>query len=449
MDAIKLIRVLQNKINSATTADQVLYLSACIENLNLGNVKTVTAYTDLLPLFPKKGEVYFVENEEKLYYGFGNYWYSVLDTTTVINLSWGLGRNGRLGDNTLEDKSSPVSVIGGFPDWVQVDAAWNHTLGLRANGTLYAWGSGRFGQLGDGITITGDKQSPVSVIGGFTDWVQVSAGRYYSLGLRSNGTIWAWGSGTDGQLGTNTAVNRSSPATVVGGLTDWIQVSAGRVHAVGIRANGTLWSWGNNSGALGLGRLGDISTVNKSSPVLVAGGFTNWIQASAGYRHSLGLRATGQLYAWGGAGGGVLGDNTTVNKSSPVLVSGGFSDWTQISTKEDSNFAIRSTGILYSWGSNLRGQLGQSTGIAVDVSSPTSVVGGFTDWVQASIGLNHGLGIRATGQLYSWGSNASGELGQNIVTTTSRSSPVLVAGGWTDWVQTSAGAYHSLGLRIQ
>ena len=99
--------------------------------------------------------------------------------------------------------------------------------------TLYAWGLGTSGQLGDGAVVT--KSSPVSVVGGYTDWIQVAAGDAHSLGLRSNGTAWAWGSGTSGRLGDGTAVAKSSPVSVVGGFTDWIQVDGGTSHSLGLR----------------------------------------------------------------------------------------------------------------------------------------------------------------------------------------------------------------------
>jgi len=443
MDTIKLIKVLQNKINSASSADEVLYLSACIENLNLGNVKTVTAYTDLLPLFPKKGEVYFVENEEKLYYGFGDYWYTIFDTSTAPIYAWGYNNRGQLGDSTIPpNKSSPALVVGGFTDWTQVSAGASHSLGVRANGTLYSWGLNSSGQLGDNNTRI--RNSPVTIVGGFTDWVKISASNFRSLGIRSNGTIWTWGPANYGNLGNNSGLDRSSPVSVVGGFTDWIQASVGDRHSLAVRANGTLWSWGGG----GNGRLGDNTIVNKSSPVSVVGGFTDWFQASCspGAAHSLGIRGTGILYSWGSNTFGTLGDNTTVSKSSPVLVAGGFTDWAQVSAGASHSLGVRANGTLWAWGYGNRGQLGDST--IINKSSPVSVVGGFTNWTQASAGgIGFSLGLRANGTLYSWGSGDFGRLGDGTIA--SKSSPVLVAGGFTDWVQVSAGNSHALGLRIQ
>jgi alpha-tubulin suppressor-like RCC1 family protein len=163
-------------------------------------------------------------------------------------------------------------------------------LGVQANGTAWAWGGNSAGSLGDGTTT--NTSSPVSVVGGFTDWTQVSAGSNHSLELKSNGIAYAWGSGQDGKLGDDTVVAKSSPVLVVGGFTDWVQLDGGQSHSLGLRANGTAWAWGINTA----GELGDnTATTNTSSPVSVVGGFTDWVQISAATSvgtstHSAGIR---------------------------------------------------------------------------------------------------------------------------------------------------------------
>jgi alpha-tubulin suppressor-like RCC1 family protein len=231
-----------------------------------------------------------------------------------------------------------VSVVGGFTDWSQVSGGYKHSLGLRTNGTLWAWGYNAQGRLGDNTTA--NKSSPVSVVGGFTDWCQVSAGYAHSLVLRTNGTAWAWGCNSYGKLGDNTTVSKSSPVSVIGGFTDWCQVSGGYNQSLGLRTNGTAWSWGRNY----RGVLGDNTTVNKSSPVSVIGGFTDWCQVSAGSSSlSVAVRTNGTAWAWGGGAYGAKGDNDTTNRSSPVSVVGGFTDWCQVSAGSYFSLAIRST----------------------------------------------------------------------------------------------------------
>lgn len=244
--------------------------------------------------------------------------------------SWGNNLDGGLGFNNGASntaRSSPVSVVGGFTDWIQVDAGgYFQTVALRANGTAWTWGRNSFGQLGTNDTT--NRSSPVSVVGGFTDWVQVAAGRLFTSGVRANGTIWSWGINFNGQLGLNSTNSVSSPSSLVGGFTDWIQVSVGSYHQGGIRANGTAWGWGYNAN----GQLGDGSIVQKSSPVSVVGGFNDWIQISAGEQHNLAIRANGTAWAWGLNNNGQLGNSTLYpSNTSPVSILGGFTDWVQVS----------------------------------------------------------------------------------------------------------------------
>ena len=314
--------------------------------------------------------------------------------------TWGMGGNGARGDNTGTGcTSSPGSVVGGFTDWCQIavggfgGATTGHGHAVRTNGTIWSWGYWGRGVLGDDGTYGVGRSSPVSVTGGFTDWCQVAANKFNTqsaIAVRQNGTAWAWGCNNYGQLGDNTTTNRFSPVSVVGGFTDWCQVSSGDSHSLAVRQNGTAWAWGRG----GSGRLGDNTTVSKSSPVSVVGGFTDWCQISAGNIHSVVLRTNGTLWAWGCNNYGQIGDNTTVNKSSPVSVIGGFTNWCQVAAGYRFSVGVRTNGIAWAWGSNDGGQLGDNT--TVDKSSPVSVIGGFTDWCQVAAGFGISAGIRST-----------------------------------------------------
>ena len=440
MDITTILSTIYSKISATTSAEEVLALSKIAEKIKIGNIRTVLTYVEMYTSTDfTVGTVIFVENEEKLYYYSGTNIVPVLGLNSVA-YSWGNNNNyGNLGDNTSVAKSSPVSVVGGFTDWIQVSAGNAHALGLRANGTAWAWGYGNSGRLGDNTAV--NKSSPVSVVGGYTDWIQVSAGSQHSVGLRSNGTAWAWGN-NNGKLGDNSIVSRLSPVSVVGGFTDWVQVEAGNAHNLAIRANGTAWAWGNNN----YGKLGNNTAVSKSSPVSIVGGFSDWVQVSAGYGHSLGIRANGTAWAWGVnsfGSAGILGDNTTVAKSSPVSVVGGYTDWIQVSAGMYHSLGLRSNGTAWAWGSNNPGNLGDNTAVAK--SSPVSVVGGFTDWVQVSAGYRFSIGLRSNGTAWAWGNG--GSLGNNTIVD--KSSPVSIVGGFTDWVQISTGPFASAGAAIR
>jgi hypothetical protein len=441
MDLINLIQTLETQLSSASTAEATFVLSQAIYKLNLGTVRTVTTYTDLFGLTEvATGQVVFVEDESTLYYKYLIAWQPINKSLNAIGAwAWGNNTSGRLGDGTATSRSSPTSVVGGFTDWTGVSAGGSHSLGTRADGTVWAWGGNLNGRLGDGTTTA--RVSPVSVVGGFSDWTRVSAGDSHSLGTRANGSAWAWGYNGNGRLGDNTVTSRLSPVSVVGGFVDWTGVSAGLSHSLGTRENGSAWAWGFN----GSGRLGDGTITSRLSPVSVVGGFSDWTGVSAGFNHSLGTRANGSAWAWGSNAFGQLGDNTATARVSPVSVVGGFSDWTGVSAGGSHSLGTRADGTVWAWGGNLNGQLGDGT--ITDRSSPVSVVGGFSDWTGVSAGNSHSLGTRADGSAWAWGNNVQGRLGD--LTVTNRSSPVSVAGGFSDWVTITAGNAHSLALRNQ
>ena len=430
-----------NKICDRINAGGLSSLESCQANnaLNIlsNSVVSVASFANLPNAITYAGRLVYVNDENRYYHAVDGNWLNNLNSK-LFNYrpevySWGFATTGRLGDNTVVSKSSPVLVAGGFTDWNQVSAGGIHVIGIRCGGVAWAWGQGTSGELGDCSVVT--KSSPVSVVGGFTDWCQVSGGGNHSLGVRCNGTAWAWGGNTFGTLGDNTTVNKSSPVSVVGGFTDWCQLSAGGSHSLGVRQNGTAWGWGCNTG----GQLGDNTIVSKISPVSVVGGFTDWLQVSAGRTHSLGVRQNGTAWAWGCNACGILGDNTAVSKSSPVSVVGGFTDWSQVSAGNAHSIGLRSNGSLWSWGCNIDGQLGDNTNVSR--SSPVSVVGGFTDWCQVATGCSHSIAVRQNGTAWAWGQNNFGSLGDNTVTV--RSSPVSVVGGLSGWCQVSAGIVFS------
>lgn len=439
MYSTNLIKSIQTKINSATTSEEVMLLSKVIEKLNVGAVKIVSTYSALSSIFPVIGSVYFVEDEENLVYYSSVGWIKINKTLNLPILTWGSASQGQLGDGTAVNKSSPVSVVGGFSDWVQISGmgSGNHGLGLRTNGTAWAWGGNAFGQLGDG-TIT-SRSSPVSVIGGFADWTSLQASSNHSLGLRSDGTAWAWGGGGAGGLGDNTVISKSSPVLIVGGFTDWVQLVGAANNSLGIRSDGTAWAWGGNS----TGNLGDGTTTAKSSPVSVLGGFTDWVQLAGGNTHGLGIRQNGTAWAWGRNNYGQLGDGTTVNKSSPVSVVGGFTDWIKVDGGFYHSLGLRSNGTAWSWGNNSSGQLGDGT--TVSKSSPVSVVGGVANWTQVSAGQNHSVALRSDGTAAAWGLNTQGQLGDG--TAVAKSSPVSVVGGFTDWIRVECTGGTTIAIR--
>jgi alpha-tubulin suppressor-like RCC1 family protein len=437
----KLELELAKKINSEITPYEAAVYAKALKFLKQSPINVVGMFSSLPSASSvEDGTLYLVESDAIVYVADSSYigvgWRLVQSDLISQAWAWGSGIQGRLGDGTIVNKSSPVSVVGGFTDWCQLSAGGSHSAAVRQNGTIWAWGCNGQGQLGDGTTVT--NSSPVSVIGGFTDWCQVSAVTSNTAAIRQNGTLWGWGANLQGQLGDGTTISKSSPVSVIGGFTDWCQISVGSGPTAAVRQNGTLWTWGSNI----CGRLGDGTTVNRSSPVSVVGGFTDWCQVSVGYCHIAAVRQNGTLWAWGYNGQGRLGDGTTIDKSSPVSVVGGFTDWCQVSGGPLHTAAVRQNGTLWAWGYN-GGRLGDGT--TVNKSSPVSVIGGFTDWCQVS-SSSHTAAVRQNGTLWTWGANSNGRLGDG--TTVDKSSPVSVVGGFTDWCQVSAGAAHTAAIKL-
>ena len=303
--------------------------------------------------------------------------------------AWGYNNNGQLGDGTTDNSSFPVQVMS---DVKAVSAGYLHTVALKEDGTVWAWGSNQFGQLGDGNGgTTGDyESSPVQVKNSdntpFTDVIAVSAGYYYTVAIKNDNTVWAWGYNYEGQLGDGTSgsgTNKSYPVQVISApstpFTDVIAVSAGQSHTVAIKKGGALWAWGNNTnGQLGDGTSG--SGTDKIYPVQVMSNasteFTDVIAVSAGESHTVALKKDGALWAWGQNTNGQLGDGTSgsgTNKSYPIKVGDG---WAEVSAGAAHTVAIKRDRILWAWGSNGFGQLGD--GSATDRYVPRRVM--MSEW---------------------------------------------------------------------
>lgn len=231
--------------------------------------------------------------------------------------SWGLNSNGQLGLGNTTNYSSPKQV-GSLTNWATVSAGHEYTLATKTDGTLWAWGYEFQGELGNGSGGLTNVSSPIQ-IGSLTNWSKVYAGYFNSYGIKTDGTFWAWGQGSYGQLGLGNTTNYSSPKQV-GALTDWLDVAGYYGYVLAVRSNGTLWSWGRNyAGQLGLG-----NTTSYSSPKQV-GALTNWskIFVSKGGASVLSIKTDGTLWAWGVGTDGVLGLDNTTYYSSPKQVGSG------------------------------------------------------------------------------------------------------------------------------
>ena len=261
----------------------------------------------------------------------------------------------------------------------------------------------------------------------------VSAGSSHVCGFTVGGNAYCWGFNADGQLGDGTTTDRLTPVLVFGGLS-FASVSAGGSHSCGIRTGSDTYCWGRNF----RGQLGDGTTTDQQTPVLVSGGLS-FAALSAASAHTCAVTSGGDAYCWGSNVLGRLGDGTTTNRMTPVLVSGGLS-FAALSAGFGHTCGVTSDGDAYCWGDNSFAQLGDGT--TTDRLTPVLVSGGLS-FAALSAGGDHSCGVTSGGDAYCWGSNFFGQLGDG--TTTDRLTPVLVVGGLS-FAAFSAGTLHNCGV---
>ena len=250
---------------------------------------------------------------------------------------------------------------------------------------------------------------------------RLSAGEGHSLHLRADGTLWAWGANSVGQLGLGDVEDRPVPVQVDSG-SDWMQaVSFNDSRSTfALKADGTLWSWGGNeAGQLGLGSAASEYVTTPTQVCASSGnpgpGDAEWTQISAGAFHVVALKGDGSLWAWGLNGSGQLGlgapDMLAHSLPEQVFLppgGGSDSDWAAIGCGGSCTFAVKGDGTLWACGRNTDGQLG--LGDTSDRSALTQV-GSASDWAAAGGGGYFGYGTRTDGRLFTWGSNWAGQLG--------------------------------------
>ena len=366
---------------------------------------------------------------------------TTLPVMPIVGTLWGVGDNGNgeLGDDTTDDRSSPVQTICGGSNWVEINCGYYNIAGLKNDGTLWTWGKNYQGGLGDNTT--DDRSSPVQTICGGTDWKTMVVGTYYEhcAAIKTDGTLWLWGYNEYGEIGDETTDDRSSPVQTVCGGTDWKQIASGGNHTAAIKNNGTLWTWGRNDD----GQLGDDTEEDKSSPIQTICGGTDWKSVSCGEKFTAAIKNNGTLWTWGENNSGQLGDEASYNKSSPVQTIAGGTDWKQISCGDNHVIAIKNNGTCWTWGNNSDGQLGDET--TNDRSSPVQTVTYGTDWKQVDGGQYNSAAIKNDGTCWVWGYGENGELGDG--TAISKSSPVQTVMADTNWLYVSSGYVNTFGIR--
>jgi alpha-tubulin suppressor-like RCC1 family protein len=291
--------------------------------------------------------------------------------------AWGRGICGALGDGTVVNKCSPVQEISASSTWCYV-AAERHQAALKTDGTLWLWGANGCGRLGDGTVV--DKCSPVQEISASTNWCQVSTGSVITPAVKTDGTLWLWGRGLHGVLGDGTVVDKCSPIQEISSSTNWCQ-SASCSHVSALKTDGTLWSWGRNLHA----QLGDGTVVDKCSPVQEISASTNWCKVSAGGYVNSAIKTDGTLWSWGQGLCGALGTGFTTGACSPVQEISLSTNWCQVDNGYRSSAGIKTDGTLWSWGNGQCGRMGDGT--VTSKCSPVQEICSLNVWTKVSVGF--------------------------------------------------------------
>lgn len=316
--------------------------------------------------------------------------------------------------------------------WLGVSAGGYHTCAVKSDHSLWCWGSNSYGQLGIGGTTS--KTVPTRV-GTGVNWASVTGGRYHTCALTTSGTRYCWGLNSGGQLGLGDTTNRTTP-TPRAGETAWSQLTAGDLHTCGRKTNNTAQCWGTNTyGALG---TGDGS--NQSLPTNVAAGGLLWASLGAGGLHTCGVTTGAVRYCWGANEAYQLGLNNRTQAMAPTALPGEAGGYASVDAGGSTTCALMTDSRMFCWGTNEYGHAG--LGNTTVKPTPVRVTGG--TYSKVSSGAYHACAIGLSGSLYCWGRNEGGALGLGDGTT--RLTPTQVTGLPTTASQVSAGTAHTCAI---
>jgi alpha-tubulin suppressor-like RCC1 family protein len=391
--------------------------------------------------------------------------------------AFGENEFGQLGkeEHSGTEEPNPTPALATLPGATgpvtQVAAGEGHSLAVTSTGQLYAFGENRYGQLGNASNEETTNPNPtpahVTLPGATGPVTEVAAGGFHSLAVTSTGQLYAFGENRYGQLGNATNEETTNPnptpalVTLPGATGPVTQVAAGGYHSLAVTSTGQLYAFGYNF----FGQLGNASNEETTEPnptpalISLPGATGPVTQVAAGAYHSLAVTSTGQLYAFGDNNFGQLG-NATHEKTgqpnpTPVLVSlpGATGPVTQVAAGRGHTLALTSTGQLYAFGENRYGQLGNATNEKTEEPNPTPALASLPDAagraVQVAAGYEHSLALTSTGQLYAFGENRYGQLGNatNNKSQEPNGTPTLVSlpgGGSSDTMARGPMAYNAL-----
>lgn len=351
-----------------------------------------------------------------------------------VGYSWGENAQGQLGQNSKSPESSSVltpKTIYGIHTFVAISAGELNGWGIDNTGLAWSWGNNVHGQLGNNTTSA--KSTPVSVLGVRKTFCAITSGDDFCCAVNHLGEVWSWGYNSLAQLGNNDQFHsdQSIPDLIWNGNNKtFCKIASGNAFSLAINMHGQLWAWGDNR----VGQLGVNSTIQKYTPSSVLGNPKTFCEIATGQwntptlaDHSLGIDYLGKIWAWGYNCYGQLGlgvsSPTSLSVLSPKVIYGN-KTFCKIAGGENFSTAIDHNGQIWTWGNNHVGQLGNNERSKGE-NTPISIHGAPKTFCYIECGYNYVLAMDYIGRLWSWGSGVSGALG--LGNTTSRCTPTLIS----------------------
>ena len=471
IDKSNMISAIQSNIDSATsscdTCDLVA-LSAAVNATTTDRKNTIALGCDLPDLYAgntPEGTTYYVQEfgvpvvaTDICWAGLDGRTYRD-DSPTCEIYAWGFIGNGLSGSDTITSfcYSSPVLAAQDIGDWVSMCAAvYFRTHAIKSNGTLWSWGGNgsSFCIMGLLALNTSDStvySSPVQEFTSSTNWSKVSGAYYSSAGLKTDGTIWAWGCNYKGIIGNNCHESQSgprfysSPVQEASSSTDWCTVSMGNRTASAIKTDGTLWNWGSFF-CWGLTCAGLTDT---SSPIQEITSSTNWCFTATGTRTTQAIKTDGTLWGWGQQVCAILGTGDLISHCVPKQEFCSATNWCYVDNGYSAR-GIKSDGTLWSWGPNSSAILGVNNGNSFCQCSPRQEYCSATNWSNVKAANIHAVATKSDGTLWTWGYSCYGVLGLGTSgSSTPGYKPCQEISSSTDWVLGDTNQTSSYGLKIK